>query len=72
MKTIIVEVRSPVRVHASPQEIADASRRCCPRGRNSPSASVPSRPYFHGGEEFYLQDGALIAHSAGHTRSRPG
>jgi hypothetical protein len=22
---------------------------------------VPSRPYFHGGEEFYLQGGALIA-----------
>jgi hypothetical protein len=27
---------------------------------------VPSRPYFHGGEEFYLQDGALIAHSRSH------
>jgi hypothetical protein len=25
---------------------------------------VPSRPYFHGGEEFYLHDGALVAYRA--------
>lgn len=25
---------------------------------------MPSRPYFHGGETFYLQDGALVAYSA--------
>jgi hypothetical protein len=24
---------------------------------------VPSRPYFHGREDFYLQDGALIAYA---------
>lgn len=23
---------------------------------------MPSRPYFHGGEEFYLHDGVLLAH----------
>jgi hypothetical protein len=27
---------------------------------------LPARPYFHGDEEFYLQDGALIAHSGPH------
>lgn len=28
---------------------------------------MPGRPYFHGGEDFYLQDGALIAHVAPFT-----
>lgn len=27
---------------------------------------MPSRPYFHGDEDFYLQGGALIAHSRPH------
>jgi hypothetical protein len=27
---------------------------------------VPSRPYFHGDEDFYLSDTALIAHSRPH------
>ena len=32
MKTIIVEVRAPVRVHATPQEIANAVAKVMPDG----------------------------------------
>jgi hypothetical protein len=32
MKTIVVEVRAPVRVHASPQEIANAVAKVLPEG----------------------------------------